>query len=471
MPAAGCVATRRGAVEVEMDTVGVLALALGGVLVLGAAIWAIMQAVSPSRADSEDHPPARLWSSPPLAPPPPHAQPTPPPPAPPAPPPPPTVPDDVPTLSVVALGVTGVGKTVLLASMARALRPAAERRYYLDCDLEQSRLLANLHSQVRDTSAPWPLATRPGDEHEFLFDCKTADDAHVQRTVFRLSFFDYPGDGLDPSGQTGSKLGLQARVDNAHALLVILDGRRVAMLGDDGKAHPDFEDQLWPMLAVAHRAMCPVQLIVTKWDLVQSANPGMHDDDLLRKVWRQLAPHQAIKQLVHAHCLRGEEVRLIPVSAVGPRFAQMRPDGTVVKRSDGVLEPMNVAVPFSAVIPSLLRRLEWSLEPSLHDDLHEVVERVRGGALSTMVISVLDSRVGILLRDGLAVLVGDFVVTSFVAMLVRGRSRAVQSSPAGGDDEAQRLPLRLDVIDDMEMLVDEFEEELPGSILCRRRAG
>jgi len=374
----------------------------------------------------------------------------------------------VPTLSVVALGLIGAGKSVLLGSQARELRPAAGRRYHLDCDLEQHRVLAQLHGQVRDTQAPWPLATRPGDAREFLFECKATDGVHRQRTVFRIDYFDYPGDELEPGARTGSSSELESRVARAHALLVMLDGQRVlALLDGDDAVHDEFEDQVWPMIALAHRAQCPVQLIITRWDLVRSFGAPTDDDELLRKVWTQLERHPVIKQLVRAHCQRDEEVRLIPVSAVGSRFAELRADGTVAKRADGVLEPVNVDVPLCAVIPDLLRRVEQSLDPSVRQQLHDEIDRVPVGDVSAMAQSVLSSRVGALVRNALAVLVGDFVVTWFVETLVRSRwGRA--PLPSVGDGEAETLRLRLEVIDDMEEVVDDFEDRLRGSVLCRR---
>lgn len=427
--------------------VGLIALSVGGLLILGAAIWAL------KRRDGSEPGPDPWPGEPEL-----ELEPEP-------------EPDDapdVPTLSVVALGLIGAGKSVLLGSQARELRPAAGRRYHLDCDLDQNRVLAQLHSQVRDTRAPWPLATRPGDAREFLFDCKATDGVH-QRTVFRIDYFDYPGELLAPGVLTGSASELETRVARAHALLVIVDGQQIlALLDGDEAVHDEFEDQVWPMIALAHRAQCPVQLIITKWDLVRLFDPPVDDDELLRKVWTQLERHPVIKQLVRAHCQRDEEVRLIPVSAVGSRFADLRADGTVAKRSDGVLEPMNVDVPLCAVIPDLLRRVEQSLDPSVRRQLHDEVDRVPLGEVSEMAQSVLASRVGVLVRSALAVLVGDFVVTWFVETLVGVKSRRALL-PSSGDGEGETLRLRLDVIEDMEQVVDDFEDRLRGSVLCSRR--
>lgn len=378
---------------------------------------------------------------------------------------------DVPTFRVLALGITGAGKTVLLASQARRFRPAADRRYHLASGLEQDLVLAQLHTQVRDTSAPWPYATRPGDTREFLFACKASDRAHQQCTVFRISYLDYAGELLEPTDLTRVAAELETRVDDAHALLLMLDGQRVLqLLRDKPEGQEYFDDRLWPLLGLAHRATCPVQLIITKWDLVRSFGPPADDDDeLLLKVSRRLLAHMpAIKSLVHMHCERDEEVRLIPLSAVGSRFAELLADGTVVKRPDGMLDPINVDVPLCAVIPDLLKRVERSLEPSVRRELDDAIDRAPVGDVTSIAVSVLESRVGMLLRNAMGVVVGDAVVTLFVEMLVRSRSRTVQPAP-NDDAKPERQRLRVEVINDMERVVKDFEARLPSSILCTRR--
>ncbi len=440
-----------------MDAVGLVVIALGAAIVLAAAIWWVTQGrdgPTPPQPSGEDSLALSPRADEPAAESP-----------------------DVPTFRVVALGMNGAGKTVLLASQARKLLPAAGRRYHLASGLEQDRLLAKLHREVRDTSAPWPRATRMGDTREFLFSCKASDRVHQQCTVFRISYLDYPGEILEPSDVTLAAAELEARVDDAHALLLVLDGRRVLqLLRGEREGHEYFEDRLWPLLGLAHRATCPVQLIVSKWDLVRSFASTTdddellrQDDELLRQVSKRLLDHiPAMKWLVHTHCQRGEEVRLIPVSAVGSRFAELCADGTVVKRADGRLDPINVDVPMCAVIPDLLKRVERSLEPSVQRELDEAIDRAPAGDVVSIAVSVLESRVGMLLRNALATMVGDVVVTLFVETLVRSRAHRVEPPPSD-DAEAERRRLRVDVVKDMEKVVEDFEYRLPSSILCTRR--
>jgi len=375
---------------------------------------------------------------------------------------------DVPTFRVVALGVEGAGKTVLLASQYHRLTPTAGRPYFLYGGLEQDLVLSALHTQVRDTSAPWPPGTRK--RREFLFDCKAFDRARDQRTVFRISYLDYPGEIFEPGHDwTATAAELEDGILDAHALLVIIDGRRVLQLLKDERAGLHyFDSRLMPLLGLAHRASCPVQLIITKWDLVRSFDGSTDDDELLRQVSRRLMAYRAIKQLVDAHCRRLEEVRLIPVSAVGPHFADLHDDGTVVKRADGMLDPINVDVPLCAVIPDVLKRVEQSLDPSDRKTLDDEIRRAPSGDVRSIVRSVLDSEVGKQMRLTLASVVGGWVVALFVDLLVRSTRRGVQPPP-DDDDDAETQRLRAEVIHDMEGIVEDFEDRLSSSILCRRR--
>jgi hypothetical protein len=377
---------------------------------------------------------------------------------------------DVPTFRVVALGLEGAGKTVLLASQSHTLRPVSDRRYFLDGDLTQDRLLASLYQKVRDTSAPWPSATRLGDTRQLLFDCKAHDRTREERTIFRISFLDYAGEILEPGEDVTPATGeLKARIDDAHALLVIVDGRRVQqLLRDEQDGRDYFDRRLWPLLGLAHRALCPVQLVVTKWDLVRSGGDPADDDELLRQVSRRLTAYGSIKQLVHAHCQRQEEVRLIPVSAVGPHFTELRGD-TVIKRTDGTLDPIHVDIPLCAVIPDALKRLDRSLDPSVRKTLEDEIDQRPFGDVAEIASSVLNSAGGRLLRDALGGLVGDAVVKLFVELLVQSKSRGISAPRENDDVEAETQRLRAEVIKDMERVVERFEDRLPSSILCTRR--
>jgi hypothetical protein len=375
---------------------------------------------------------------------------------------------DIPTFRVVALGLNGAGKTVLLASQFHKLsEPVADRRYFLDGHWEQDTRLAMIYASVGDTSAPWPAGTRIGDTREFLFDCKAFNRTDDERSVFRISYLDYAGDLLETDADEHTAKGeLEARVDNAHALLVIIDGRRVLELLRDELDGRDYFDRIRPLLGLARKAKCPVQLIVTKWDLVRSFDESSDDEDLLRHVSKRLTAFGHINALVRAHDQRQQEVRLIPVSAVGSEFAELCDDGRVVKRRDGTLNPIHVDVPLCAVLPDVLKQVARSLDPAVRTRLDTDI----GGRVlvdvSALVTSVLSSHVGMVLRGALRGVVGEEVVKLFVEMMVprepRGRDSPVE------DDAGETQRLRAEVIEHMDRVVLLFEARLPSSTLSGR---
>src|SRR6185312_628878 len=66
-----------------------------------------------------------------------------------------------PTFKVVALGLSGSGKTVLLASMFHHLNYVTSlRNYFLDATPEQRVKLNTIYRTISDTDQGWPRGTR-----------------------------------------------------------------------------------------------------------------------------------------------------------------------------------------------------------------------------------------------------------------------------------------------------------------------
>src|SRR5690349_4800016 len=78
----------------------------------------------------------------------------------------------VPAVDVVALGISGSGKTVYLASLFHELHvPADERPFYLRADVEQRAGLSSVLRELSDANLPWPRGTLTGETRQFGFDC------------------------------------------------------------------------------------------------------------------------------------------------------------------------------------------------------------------------------------------------------------------------------------------------------------
>lgn len=381
--------------------------------------------------------------------------------------------DGLPTFRVLALGVKGAGKTVLLASMHHQLGPHVEREWFLGGDFEQHQFLAGLYGELR-RSPDWSPATHPGDTREFLFDCRAFASPGDERTVFRISYLDYSGEGVGPGNDVPAlSVALKTRAEQAHALLVMFDGERVSqLLHSPHDADGYFGNEMGPLLGLAREARCPVQLVITKWDLLcSSIATSEEQDELLRRIRRRLMRYGPIRQLVDAHCYRDDDVRLIPLSAVGSEFAERRADGTVGKRPDGKLDPINVDVPMCMVISDVLKRMERSLDPGIRRQLDEEIDRAPRGDVSAIVASVLGSHVGVLLRTALAAYVGDALVTLLVELMVARRSSGAPAPPdAAKAREAETQRMRAEVVIDMRRVVKRLEDDLESSNLCIRRS-
>jgi len=377
-------------------------------------------------------------------------------------------PGEPPTFRVVALGLEGSGKTVLLASQFHMLnRPTGDCRFFLDGDLRQDQ---ELFGHLGDTKAPWPAGSQLGDIREFLFDCQAYDSAQAVRTVFRISYLDYAGDLLEPRRDHHKGTGeIEEKVKHAHALLVIIDGQRVLQLLAGERGY--FDLRLQPLLGLAGRASCPIQLIVSKWDLVRRPGESSeHDEARLKEVKACLERYLDIE-----HLLRGspghpqKKARLIPVSAVGPDYAEVREDGSVKKLQHGELAPINAGVPLCAVLPDVIEQAALSqAAPDVRQEVDDEVRRKHPVSLAAVVRSVLSSQAGSMLRKTLSGIVGEEVVRLFVEMLVREKTQEDTPPHGSAPIDADVTRLRAAVVAEMKFVVRLFEERLNTSKLRTR---
>ncbi|MEY2441520.1 MAG: hypothetical protein QOJ46_946 [bacterium] len=379
----------------------------------------------------------------------------------------------LPTFRVVALGLEGAGKTVLLASQFHTLSGLdRNRRYFLDSDLPQEQFLEWIFGRVSDTSESWPPGSHIGGTREFLFDCKARDSRREVRNLFRLSYLDYAGELLEPSpGQPEALQEVADRVQGAHALLVLVDGRRaLQLLRGDAAGGDYFDRRMRPLLRLAGRSSCPVQLIITKWDVLRAGRPEARDDEeRLQEVRDRLEQCAGIEHLLHATGTAQRKVRLIPVSAVGESFAELLPDGTTAKRSGAIVNPINVEVPLCAVLPDLLTHLEDSHIPAeVREELDAELSLRPLADVPTIVHAVLVSPAGRLLRKALSGIVGDEVIKLLVDVLARVRSREKAPPAQVGADEEDVGQLRAAVVEQMEGVVHGLEFSLPSSVLRSR---
>lgn len=397
-------------------------------------------------------------------------------------PPAPTFDAPVPTFRVVALGVSGAGKTTYLASMFHELNfPTARRSFYLDVEPEDRIRLNGVYAKVSDPEASWPRATGVGEMKEYRFRCIGSDeDRSHKRTVLNLTYLDFAGGLLEghnePTGEAFT--GLIAAIGSASALLVLIDGGRVrqVLIGDPrGRAY--FERTLRATVGFAQNATCPIHFVITKWDLIQSmgAMRNLDEGGRLRTVGNVLFQYEHLAALLHDPA-RQQIVRLIPVSSVGPDFVALDADGMPVKRANGTISPTNVDAPLAAVVPDLFRQVESKLDAQTRSTLaKEVRSRLARGSFLPGLTGLVALPVGAVVKTALSTaltpFVADTVYTLFLDWVAGVQQAAAQRGPAPGAGAEQEIAIvraiRGRVMADFTRSVYRLEDRYPTSLLTR----
>jgi hypothetical protein len=384
----------------------------------------------------------------------------------------------VPTVEVVALGISGSGKTVFLASLFHELHvPIGDRPYFLRTDAEQRVGLSGVLREISDSSRPWPSGTTVGQTRRFMFECmaRTPDG---WAPVLRLSYLDYAGEVLERAHADSltALRDLEAQVERADAVLGMLDGRRILQfLKGEPAGRSYLTAAIQPVLGMMVTTPSPIYLLITKWDIVRDfGEPEGADDNarlaLVRHAMLSLPQLQGLVQIRNI-------VRLIPVSAVGPSFATLDPaTGRIDKRSDGQLQPVNVEVPLAAVVPDLLKRFalkfDWEANVSVNTQLRQLM-RLSPGEWSGAIAELLAKPAGAAVRTALAGVIGRPYSTELVSMLLGWmgkpyRDKGVQVA-AFRDEAEQRLAAvgqaRIAVLEHFQKTMYLFENELPASRL------
>jgi hypothetical protein len=177
---------------------------------------------------------------------------------------------------------------------------------------------------------------------------------------------------------------------------------------------------------------------------------------------------------------RSEQVvRLIPVSAVGPGFAEISASGVVVKRPGAQLQPRNVDVPLCAVVPDLFRQVERNLDDEARrqiDSSLRTMAKLRVSERLSAIASFLSRGPGAVLRTVLVGAVGGELANEAGRMFVEWAARPYETM--NGKVAAERAlresklsrfrAARALVLAQFETAVRRLEAGMPNSELGRR---
>jgi hypothetical protein len=380
----------------------------------------------------------------------------------------------LPTFRVVALGSRGSGKTLLLASMYHQMQVPAGRSYFVTAPFDQVVLLNQWFTEVADTSRAWPAGTTVGETREFVFTVRSRAASGTVHDVMHLNYLEYAGGLLTDAQAPGStgQADLVARIDSAHALLGIIDGYRVKQcLDGHHEGQMRLQQSLTSMINLMLLASCPISFLITKWDVLQDID--VDENARLQRVRKFLMSNQGFNDLVRAHS-HHRVVRLIPVSAVGPDFAEVDDGGRIAKLPDGAMRPTNVDVPFAAVVPDVFEQVERRLDKAeLQTALDRIRRQTRGGPLTALAelgtfVAQSAGKVFGPLSGPAAGFLGDAAVELLGATTDPGAERRRradrQISEAARTIEELHL-VRRRVLRDFQSRVDVLEGRLPSSRL------
>lgn len=290
------------------------------------------------------------------------------------------------TFEVHALGPAGSGKTVFMASLYKRLnikRP--ELPFFLKSEHSAGIQLNRTYNQIANPDETWPVSTRHIMEWNFMACVPTpAGDFEP----IRYTYLDYPGGVLtNPRAMEDETIRpLISRLQSADALLVLLDGREMmALLRGERSGARYLELEITSSLEIVQQSRCPVHFVVTKWDLLE----GRH---ALGEVRDRLMENRDFADLVESKRAHTKAaIRLFPVSAVGPGFAELQPSGEMKKIGAHHPQPVNVELPLISVLPDTLQFVYLEAENiggrigrSMSKLRKELEAQAESGALQTL---------------------------------------------------------------------------------------
>jgi hypothetical protein len=248
-------------------------------------------------------------------------------------------------LKLSVVGFESSGKTVFIGSMFHQLRVPDADGIFLGASPENTGKLLALYSTTADTDKQFPKSTSQGELIEWPFTVKVKSRAGVT-DVARFSYLDFAGESMRElyNAPNPEAHRLFARFKDADVLMGALDGVQVKRYME-GRPRPRFHGDLNTLLALLSDHEKAVNLILTKWDILE-------DHYSFRQVVERLFQITQFEHFVKSQEIIGG-CRLIPVSSVGHGF--VREVGDSMRKIPGkVISPVRVELPIASMLPGAL---------------------------------------------------------------------------------------------------------------------
>ncbi|MBP2325710.1 hypothetical protein JOF56_006095 [Kibdelosporangium banguiense] len=375
----------------------------------------------------------------------------------------------IPKFRVVTLGLQGSGKTLLLTSVYRRLQVPGNRGYFLRVPYVQLIELNKWYREVASTD-DWPRGTTRGEMREFEFSVLTGIGGEA-KPILDIGYLEYPGELLtdpDAPGSTAQQ-SLLTSVAQADAVVAIIDGLRVLQTYQgDRRGRSILQTTLDAMVHCLLSTRAPVVFVITKWDVLDQ----LHADEntRLQLVHTLLMGIDGFRDLVNVHSAR-RIVRLIPVTAVGHDFAELR-NGMIHKRPDGHFQPANVEVALAAVVPDVLNQVELSLDyatrQAIMTEMHRQTRMSPAEAVRSLSAFLADKAARVLASSIGGGLIGEAGVALFMDARARPDTHYQRRMAALSEADRQAeeiVQARRRVVQAMQAQVTMLEAKLPASRL------
>jgi hypothetical protein len=234
-------------------------------------------------------------------------------------------------INIVALGGSGAGKSLYLASLYRKLSTSLR----ID-DQDEERRLNLICSEVFDirTGTVKTIGTSDFKKWRFRWQLR---GKHSDYSVGSFTYLDYAGGKINSIKNASNQEGkttkeeekLKREIEKAHIILIFLDGIRIVDMmrrnreqlpSDSLQKLVDWQNNDIPnILDYIKRTRCPLQIVITKWDALVSER-----FDNLGNIISQLQKEiEGLKSLIdERRKLQSQPPRWIPISSLGMNIAQ-----------------------------------------------------------------------------------------------------------------------------------------------------
>jgi hypothetical protein len=232
-------------------------------------------------------------------------------------------------LTLAVIGFEASGKTVYIGSMFNELRVPDAHGVFLETSPEKAGTLLSLYNTTADTDKKFPNSTSKGELIEWPLTVKVKSVAGVA-DIGKFCYLDFAGESLRdlytgaPNPETQR---LYQRFADADILMAALDGLQVKRFMEN-RPLPRFYEDLGTLLALLSNHQKIVNLILTKWDILEDS----------------YSFRQVIERLFQINQFAG---------FIRPGF--VREDGnTMLKVSGKIINPVRVDVPIACALPDAL---------------------------------------------------------------------------------------------------------------------